>query len=80
MEPLPLLVLQGRQTSLATVHGTTCLWGRQLRVLLPDTFGLALQTIYNFPLRLTTLQESHSFLMAERTRIALWVLLRSAHI
>lgn len=41
------------------------------------TFGLALQTMYSFPLRLTTLQESQSFLMAERTRMALQALCNS---
>lgn len=40
-------------------------------------FGLALQTMYSFPLRLTTLQESQSFLMAERTRMALQALCNS---
>lgn len=74
VEPLSLLVLQGRQTLLIC---TMYIPSRQTTTPLPDTFGLALQTMYSFPLRLTTLQESHSFLMAERTRIALWVLLDS---
>lgn len=50
---------------------------RQTRTPFSDTFGLALHTMYSFPLLLTTLQESHSLLIAERTRIALWVLLDS---
>lgn len=75
VEPLSLLVLQGQQIVLTIMHHQ--IPSKQTGTPLPDTFGLALHTMYSFPLRLTTLQESHSFLMAERTRIALWVLLDS---